>query len=189
MAGSGAAGHGLDVHRHELDPALVARVETWGRRPELSGLYERLCGQQQRRPFMDAWAEVIIADRLDQMGCDLEVEVPTPRGRTCDLRVRRDGREFYVHIKRFHDGRKSRRIRISPRLRVLEGIERPWLVRGRGTDGLDDAEEAGERRHLLLVHRRAAALEAHLAANRERRGGGEKGGCGQNDELSDGRRC
>ncbi|MBG84769.1 MAG: hypothetical protein CMJ40_09525 [Phycisphaerae bacterium] len=140
MSDSGGAGHGLDVHRHELDPALVSRVEAWRNRPELSGLYDRLCGQQQRRPFMDAWAEVIIADRLDQMGCDLEVEVPTPRGRTCDLRVRRDGREFHVHIKRFHDARKSRRIRISPRLRVLEGIERPWLVRVRWTDGLSDEE-------------------------------------------------
>ncbi len=135
-----SSGDGLHVHRHELDQAVVARVETWGKRPELSELYQRLRSQRQRRPFMDAWAEVVIADRFDQMGCELAVEVPTPTGRTCDLRVRRDGREFHVHIKRLHDGRKSRRIRISPRLRVLEGIERPWLVRVRWTQGLADAE-------------------------------------------------
>ena len=131
---------GLHIHRHELDEAIVSRVESWRSRPELSSLFDRLCGQHQRRPFMDAWAEVVVADQLDQMGCELAVEVPTPRGRTCDLRVRRDGREFHVHIKRLHDGRKSRRIRISPRLRVLEGIERPWLVRVRWTDGLSDAQ-------------------------------------------------
>ncbi len=140
MPGSGSSAQGLDIHRHELDPGVVARVESWRTRPELSGLYERLCSQHQRRPFMDAWTEVVVADRLDQMGCGLEVEVPTPRGRTCDLRVRRDGLEFHVHIKRLHAGRKTRRIRISPRLRVLEGIERPWLVRVRWTDGLSDQE-------------------------------------------------
>ena len=140
MTSGGSPSDGLSLHQHELDPALVSRVRSWQDRPELHALYERVRGQQQRRPFMDAWAEVVVADQFDQMGCELAIEVPTPSGRTCDLRVRRDGTECHIHIKRLHDGRKTRRIRISPRLRVLEGIERPWLVRVRWTEGLDDQE-------------------------------------------------
>ncbi len=140
MAPSGSQGDGLSLYQHDLDPGLYERVQSWSGRRDLRPLHERLRGQMQRRPFMDAWVEAIVADRLDRMGCELAVEVPTPNGRTCDLRVRRDGIECHVHIKRLHAGRRTRRIRISPRLRVLEGIERPWLVRVRWADGLSDAD-------------------------------------------------
>ncbi|MEE2907984.1 MAG: hypothetical protein VX527_09160 [Planctomycetota bacterium] len=140
MPTMGSNDDGLALYRRELDPGLFDRVQSWQGRRDLNGLHERLRGQLQRRPFMDAWTEAIVADRLDRMGCELSIEVPTPRGRTCDLQVRRDGIEFYVHIKRLHSGRRTRRIRISPRLRVLEGIERPWLVRVRWVDGLSDKD-------------------------------------------------
>ncbi|MCH2133365.1 MAG: hypothetical protein MK116_06405 [Phycisphaerales bacterium] len=136
----GVEGDGLDRYQHELHPAFVERVTSWVDRDDLHGLLDRLRGHVQRRPFMDACAEAIVADQFDRQGCELAVEVPTPNGKSCDLRVRRDGLEFFVHIKRLHSARRSRRIRISPRLRVLEGIRRPWLVRVRWADGLSDAD-------------------------------------------------
>ena len=137
---SSPAEDGLTRYQAELDPRLLERVRAWEAHPQLWSILERLQSHQHRRPFMDAWAEAMVADRLQREDCELAVEVPTPGGKRCDLRVRRDGLEFYIHIKRLHAGRRSRRIRISPRLRVLEGIRRPWLVRVRWPEGLTDAD-------------------------------------------------
>ena len=145
---------GLDRYQTELSSEVLERVRSWNSQPELSVLLERLRHTLDRRPFMDVWAEAMVADRFHRAGCELAVEVPTPNGRSCDLRVRRDGREFFVHIKRLHAGRRSRHIRISPRLRVLEGIRRPWLVRIRWADGLtdEDMQELVVRCSEFLLH-------------------------------------
>ncbi len=130
---------GLDKWAEELDAALVARVRQWRQLPGLASLLESLQAQKQRVRFFDLWTEAIIADRLVEQGCDLEAEVETPSGRTCDFRVRFDGLEWYLHVKRVNDEKaEARRLAISPRLRVLEQIERPFIVRIRWRQDLGD---------------------------------------------------
>jgi hypothetical protein len=81
----------------------------------------------------------MVADQLHQQGCQLQTEVQTPAGRTCDFHVHFEGREWYLHLKRLDDGeRPGRKLYISPRLRVLEQIERPFLVRIRWAEGIDE---------------------------------------------------
>jgi hypothetical protein len=130
---------GLDRFGAEVDPAMLERVRTWDTHAGLRGLLDSLCSQKRRRRFQDLWVEAMVADRLHRAGCELETEVETPAGRTCDFRVRADGLEWFLHIKRLDKGdRRGRRLDISPRLRVLEHIERPFIVRIRWADGLDD---------------------------------------------------
>ncbi|MCH2141731.1 MAG: hypothetical protein MK077_01870 [Phycisphaerales bacterium] len=132
---------GLDRWAKELDPELVARVLAWKRVPGLSSLLESLQSQKQRVRFLDLWTEAIIADRLVEQGCQLEAEVQTPLGRTCDFQVRFEGLEWYLHVKRVDDEKaEAQRLAISPRLRVLEQIERPFIVRIRWRHQLADKE-------------------------------------------------
>lgn len=132
---------GLDRFAPDLHPAVLGRVRGWTDVPGLRGLLDSLEAQQRPRRFMDLWAEALVADRLVQHGCDLDTEVVTPSGRTCDFRVRRGGQEWYLHVKRLHEDESGmRRLAVSPRLRVLERIERPFIVRIRWRESLDDEE-------------------------------------------------
>lgn len=134
-----AASRGLERFGDEVDPALLDRVRIWDTHPGLQGLLESLRSQKRRRRFLDLWVEAMVADRLLRAGCELVTEVQTPAGRTCDFRVRSDGLEWFLHVKRLDQGNRSgRRLDISPRLRVLEHIERPLIVRIRWAEGLDD---------------------------------------------------
>ncbi|MCH2136796.1 MAG: hypothetical protein MK101_09485 [Phycisphaerales bacterium] len=123
----------------ELDPMLVERVRIWSRHRGLAPLLESLRTQIDRTRFMDIWIEAMVADRLMEAGWSLDTEVPTPSGRTCDLRASRGGETFYLHLKRLQeDEAPPRQLVLSPRLRVLEQIERPFLVRIRWREELDD---------------------------------------------------
>ncbi|MDP7069770.1 MAG: hypothetical protein QF561_00280 [Phycisphaerales bacterium] len=145
---------GLDRYRRELDPALVARVRSWCDVPGLQPLLESLLSQQRRRRFLDLWVEAMVADQLHSRGCELLAEVETPSGRTCDFRVRLDGLEWFLHVKRLDEGRRgeARHLSISPRLRVLEQIARPFMVRIRWAEGIDEVlmQEFVERASVFL---------------------------------------
>jgi hypothetical protein len=103
---------------------------------------------------MDHWVEALVADRLHRRGCELQVEVETPAGRTCDFRVRLDGLEWFLHVKRLDEGDRGepRQLSISPRLRVLEQIARPFMVRIRWAEGIDEdlMQEFVERASIFL---------------------------------------
>ena len=131
----------LDRFANELDPMLVEHVRTWSRHRGLAPLVSSLQGQADRRRFMDIWIEAMAADRLLQAGWSLEAEVRTPSGRQCDLKVSRNGHTYYLHLKRLHepDEASPRQLVLSPRLRVLESIKRPYLVRIRWREDLDEA--------------------------------------------------
>jgi hypothetical protein len=130
----GLAQFGTDLH-----PALLDRVRGWADVPGLSGLLESLEAQGSHPRFLDLWVEAMVADQLHRQGCILQTEVETPAGRTCDFHVQFEGREWYLHVKRLDDHeRPGQKLHISPRLRVLEQIERPFLVRIRWADGIDD---------------------------------------------------
>jgi len=130
----------IDRFANELDPMLVEHVRTWKRHRGLEPLVDSLRTQTDRRRFMDIWIEAMAADRLLNAGWSLDAEVQTPNGRTCDLRASRDGRAFYLHLKRLHEPEEHapRQLVLSPRLRVLEQICRPYLVRIRWREKLDD---------------------------------------------------
>ncbi|MDP6890130.1 MAG: hypothetical protein QF471_02265 [Phycisphaerales bacterium] len=130
---------GLERFGGEVDQALLERVRTWDAHAGLRGLLDSLRLQKRRRRFLDLWVEAMVADRLHRAGCELETEVQTPTGRACDFHVWMDDLDWYLHIKRLDEGdRRGRKLDISPRLRVLEHIERPFIARIRWAEGLGD---------------------------------------------------
>lgn len=120
---------------------LLERVNGWSSRVGLAPLRERLRLQKNAKHFDDTLAEVLVGDHLDRHGCDLRWEVPTPAGRQCDFEVTRDGARFYVHVKRVRpESHQPRRLTISSRLRVLEQIRRPYVVRIWWNENLTDRQ-------------------------------------------------
>jgi len=130
---------GLDKFAHDLNPAIVGMIRSWQGDSELDSLFHRLQSRKMRRGFLDSFAEALVALQARRQGCSIQVEVPTPSGKTCDLLVERNGAKLYVHVKRL-GGRhpRHRRLKISSRLRILERIQKPWVVKIRWHDGLDD---------------------------------------------------
>ena len=95
------------------------------------------------KAFFDALAEAVLARHVLSLGFDVETEVPTVGNMTADLRVSKGGREVFLHVKRVAtdiDNRASRQIVISPRLRALEMVPRPWLIRVRWSSVANDRQ-------------------------------------------------
>ena len=132
---------GLDKFSHDLNPAIVGMIRSWQGDPELDMLYHRLQSRKNARGFLDSFAEALVALHARKRGCSIEVEVPTPSGKTCDLLLTRGGVKLFVHVKRLGGSRPThKRLKISSRLRILERIGRPWIVKIRWHDGLNDMQ-------------------------------------------------
>jgi hypothetical protein len=130
---------GLDTFSHGLNPEIVGMIRSWQGDPELEPLYHRLQARKKRRGFLDSYAEAQVALQARKQGCSLQVEVPTPSGKTCDLLLERNGVKLFVHVKRLSGRRPThKRLKISSRLRILECIEKPWVVKVRWNEVLDD---------------------------------------------------
>lgn len=125
---------GLERFRDEIDPAVAGAVAGWRDDPELGKLTASLQAISERGVFLDAWVEAVLATHLLRAGCTLRVEVPTPAGRSCDFEVTSAGQVFYLHVKRFNPGRPRRSLSLSPRLRYLERVRRPYVVSVRVND-------------------------------------------------------
>jgi hypothetical protein len=122
-------GGGLGRFGREVPQQLRQRIEAWHTHPTLRRLLDTLRSQITLKGFLDYWAEARVADMLMEHGCSLEMEVPTPNGRTCDFKVVYEQHEFFLHIKRLaNEETSARRLSISSRLRFLERIERPFFV-------------------------------------------------------------
>jgi hypothetical protein len=133
--------NGLDRFRTVLHPDVLAEVETWRDDPELGPLYAALRGHTGPISFFDAYAEALVARHLRSRGCSLRLEVPNPAGKRCDFEAERNGEKLYVHLKRVHSDReRPKQLSISPRLRYLERVKRPYVVRVRWHEGLDDEQ-------------------------------------------------
>ena len=78
---------GLARFREQLHPALVDQIVSWTDDAELGKLTASLQAIKDREPFLNTYAEAIVARHLIARGCKLEVEVLTPSGRSCDFRV------------------------------------------------------------------------------------------------------
>lgn len=147
--GGGLGRFGLEVPRE-----MRERIGAWSAHPALRPLLDTLGAQTTMKGFLDYWAEARVADLLLQRGCRLEWEVPTPSGRTCDFHVVHGDRQFYLHVKRLaNEEHSARRLGISSRLRFLERIKRPFIVRVRWE------EELSEERMQEFVERAAAFIK------------------------------
>lgn len=132
---------GLARFGGELHPALLAAVERWSDDPALAALRATLDGHHNLKSFLDTLAEAVVARHLAQRGCTLRFEVPTPGGKACDFEVTRGEAKFYLHVKRLDtDVPVRNRLTISSRLRSLERIERPYVVKVRWHEGIRDEE-------------------------------------------------
>ncbi|MCH7601221.1 MAG: hypothetical protein IIB54_00500 [Planctomycetes bacterium] len=130
---------GLQLFREQLNPDVVKDVIRWRDREGLSALCAALQAHTMRKAFFDTFAEAMIARHLLAKGCRLQFEVETPAGKCCDFEVSDGERRFYLHIKRLDTERPShRKLTASSRLRVLERIERPYIVAVRWQEDLTD---------------------------------------------------
>lgn len=78
-------------------------------------------------PTTGALAEACIARRLLHAGCDLEIELETPNGRTCDFEVSLNGTQFFLHVKSPKLPPRTRST-LPSFLRSIEQVPRPFLV-------------------------------------------------------------
>lgn len=100
-------------------------------------------------------AEAAMGARLLDLGSRIDLEVPGPRGRTCDFLVARDGLRLAVHVKLLGlaVGAGGFAAGLGGRERALERIERPLLVEVRSADRLPEelaAELASRLREFIL---------------------------------------
>lgn len=154
-AGRGEAG--LEGLREHLHPEVIADVARWTGRHPLAPLRSRLSARNDPKARLDAAAEALVGHALLEAGCTIGFEVPTPNGRTCDFEARRDGARVFLHVKRFDPDRPPRALSVSPRLRYLERIERPFVVRVRWRPRIDD-----EEMQRLVVEAEAFLRTAHV---------------------------
>lgn len=133
--------NGLPHFEVPLRAAMVREIESWAEHPQLAQLRESLHAHSDEHTFLNACAEAVVAKHLLAAGCELEFEVPTPSGKQADFQVSRDGERFFLHIKRLDTGSPTEKLlTISSRLRMLERIERPYIVSIRWKDGATDAQ-------------------------------------------------
>ncbi|MHC4989670.1 MAG: hypothetical protein ACYTGC_01715 [Planctomycetota bacterium] len=130
---------GLKLFGDQLHPDVLKDIGRWADDPELSGLRAALMAHTSRTTFFDQYAEALVARHLQQLGCQLRFEVETPSGKSCDFEVHRGDQVFYLHVKRLQgEPMRPQQLTISPRLRYLERVKRPYIVRVRWRDDLDD---------------------------------------------------
>ena len=100
--------------------------------------------------FLSTVAEAVLARKLLEAGCTIDIERPTAGGRHADFHVRRAGREFWVHVKRIATPADAVDAPEVPReLHGLREIRRPVAVAVRWSaaadrDGLASLREALE---------------------------------------------
>lgn len=132
---------GLQLFREQISPVVVEDVLRWRDRDDLSALCAALQAHTMRKAFFDRFAEAMIARHLLARGCRLQFEVETPTGKCCDFEVTQGERRFYLHVKRLDTERPShRKFTVSSRLRVLERIDRPYIVAVRWQENISDEE-------------------------------------------------
>lgn len=120
---------GLKQFRHRISDVMAQQIVAWKAHPELRKLALDLESLTDETRFMSRYAEAVIARHLIQHECILQIEVPTPAGKTCDFAVQTNNQLFFLHVKWFNTERPMRRaMMVSSRLRYLERLPRPYVV-------------------------------------------------------------
>lgn len=131
--------NGLARFQRPLPAAMVREIESWAAHPHLSKLRNSLHAHTDEHTFLNAAAEAMVARYLLGLNCELGFEVPTPSGKQADFQVTRDGATFFLHVKRLDTSQPAQTtLTVSSRLRVLERIERPYIVSIRWKDQSTD---------------------------------------------------
>jgi Holliday junction resolvase-like predicted endonuclease len=111
----------------DRESTLEDVVRGWLDHPQLDALARRVLFSAGEEAARSALAEAAVADHLLQRGCSIRVEIPTPRGRSCDFEVTHEDVRVYVHVKRLR-GVGTVHLAAPAALRRLERIERPFVV-------------------------------------------------------------
>lgn len=120
---------GLKQFRHLISDSMAEQIVAWHAHPEMRKLAHDLESLTDETKFMSRYAEAVIARHLIQNECTLQIEVPTPAGKTCDFGVSTNGFTFFLHVKWFNTDRPMRRaMMVSSRLRYLERLPRAYIV-------------------------------------------------------------
>ncbi len=137
-------------------PAEMERViESWAGNAELAPLRDSLHAHSDDHTFLNAYAEAVVAHHLLTRGCELRFEVPTPSGKQADFQVTRGDETFFLHIKRLDTEQAAEKtLTVSSRLRVLERIQRPYIVsiRWKNTAGDADMQKLVTEAGAFLAH-------------------------------------
>ncbi|TVQ54822.1 MAG: hypothetical protein EA377_04675 [Phycisphaerales bacterium] len=135
--------------------------ESWRGDRQLHALYKRLVAHDDLRSFRNTLAEAMVARHLLLHHCEIRFEVETPAGRECDFEVTRDGAQFYLHVKHLITERPAvERISVPSRLRMLERIERPYIVNVRWHPSITDEQ-------MLYLVREAEQFITHARVGEE----------------------
>jgi hypothetical protein len=129
-----AKAEGFHLLKDELSPSAVRAIFKWRDHPELGRLLSKLLSHTSRKPFLDSYAEALVALHLLRHRCELRFEIPTPNGKRCDFEVRFGSQKFFLHVKRLDSAGEHATHRTSIKtthLRPLERIDRPYIVQVR----------------------------------------------------------
>lgn len=131
---------------NNLRQRVCVELEAWLALPEHGGKIgdhvRKLLHTVESSPLhaTSMLAEAHVARRLITEGCDVEVEVPTPNGRTCDFAVKIDGERFFLHVKCPRLVRTTKKS-LPGFLRPIERCPRPFLVEVNWNDALSTSEQ------------------------------------------------
>lgn len=132
---------GLSSFARWLHPEVVREVRSWADHEQLAPLHASLVAHTNPRTFLDAYSEAMVASHLLRHNMPFRFEVRTPNGKHCDFELAVDGERCYLHLKRLTGSPvHRRRTTLSSRLRYLEGIQRPFDVKVRWRDRLNEAQ-------------------------------------------------
>jgi len=111
-----------------MDPGVLRRF-----RRGLDDADERLAAASSTALELDRArsiaAEVLVATRLLEAGCEVEHEVETPNGRHVDFRATRAGASLCVHVKRApHPTLRDAQVSVPAAWRALETVDRGVVV-------------------------------------------------------------
>jgi hypothetical protein len=117
--------------------------------------------------FLSSVAEAVLARRLLESGCRLDVEHPTAAGRHADFRVRCDGTDFFVHVKRIASPSAAGEAAALPEaLLPVTRIARPVSVTVRWAPS-SGAADLDALREALEPFVRQASVGEELVARRD----------------------
>lgn len=111
-----------------MDPKVLAHL-----RRELDDADERLACADASAAQLDRArsiaAEVLVATRLLESGCEVEHEVETPNGRHVDFRATKAGASLSIHVKRAPQPTlRDAQVSVPPAWRTLETVSRGVVV-------------------------------------------------------------
>ncbi len=114
--------------------------------------------------------EVLLARRLSALGFDVLSEVPTPRGRTCDLVATRGELALHIHVKCMDSSDRPHQLRstrIPDAIRALEHVSRRLLVEVEWKPGMSSrALDSTAERLRSFLNRAAVGDECVVRSNR-----------------------